>query len=137
MRVAELEGELGEERRRRREPLWQVQHVPKHVSPTRDAIKRDKELHRLGGCDIDSMSPKEQHTLLLDTCRVLGIRSVHSLLDRVKQLCATSSGLPALETFVRTTRAIVHKGSTKVDVVTKPIEGTEGEEKKASEFKPM
>ena len=132
MRVAELEGELGEERRRRREPLWQVQHVPKHVSPTRDAIKRDKELHRLGGCDIDSMSPKEQHTLLLDTCRVLGIRSVHSLLDRVKQLCATSSGLPALETFVRTTRAIVHKGSTKVDVVTKPIEGTEGEEKKAS-----
>ena len=112
-RVSELEQELAEALRKKREPLWSVQYVPRHVSPTRDAIKRDKEIAKLGGIDIDSMAPADVHAMLLDVCRLLGLRSVHTIVDRIKQLSAVAASTPALETFMKSTRAIVTSGAAK------------------------
>ena len=111
-KISELEATLAHERRSQREPLWATVYVPKHTSPTRDAIRRDREIGRLGGIDVDSIAPAERHTLLVDVCRLLGVQSVHSVVDRLKRLCAVVSTTPALETFVRSTRAIVASGAS-------------------------
>lgn len=109
--VAELEASLAEERRRKREPLWPVQHVPKHASPTAEAIARDKALAKAGGVDVDTMAPAERDALLTDVCRQLSVQSVHSVRDAVSKLSAVASKNPALETFVRATRTIVEEGA--------------------------
>lgn len=137
-KVQELEAALHDERRRRREPLWPVQHAVRHGSPTREAIKRDKEIARMGGIeglggggggggggvaapssaaeqglisraeagvgiepaddvgDIGegTMSSDEQTALLVDVCRMLGVRSLHAIRDQLRRAIDTYNDAP-------------------------------------------
>ena len=112
VRVAELEAEIAEEKRRKREPLWPVQFVPRHKSPTREAIARDKAMARTGGgnADVDTMTPADRDALLIDVCRLLSLSSVHAVRDQVVKLAAVASKTPALETFVKAARKLIEDG---------------------------
>jgi len=114
VRVAELEAEIAEEKRRKREPLWPVQFVPRHKSPTREAIARDKAIARTGGgnADVDTMTPADRDALLIDVCRLLSLSSVHAVRDQVVKLAAVASKTPALETFVKAARKLIEDGIT-------------------------
>jgi hypothetical protein len=114
VRVAELEAEIVEEKRRKREPLWPVQFVPRHKSPTREAIARDKAIARTGGgnADVDTMTPADRDALLIDVCRLLSLSSVHAVRDQVVKLAAVASKTPALETFVKAARKLIEDGIT-------------------------
>ena len=112
IKVAELESNLADERRRAKETLWSHHRVHKHTSPTRDAISRDKAIAALGGVDIESMAPVERNTLLIDCCRRLGVSSIHAVHDALAQVCAVAATVAPLESFVRSVRKIVSSGAS-------------------------